>query len=274
MDIDRKPLVTIVTPLFNAERYIGDTIRSVINQSYTNWEMIIVDDCSTDLSLEIAKSFAQKDPRISVIESERNFGGPARPRNIGLDNTRGKYVAFLDADDVWLSGKLEKQVHFMSLNSDIDICHTLANVIDGNGHEKGAFDNQRLYRKLKFFVADRNIIYYSNFININSVLMRFDDSMRFAEDENLVALEDWAYWIDNNNCGKRIRLINEALLNYRIHNGSISNRGSDKGYRKAIYMISKYLVNAKIKKKHAAFSILLHFFKMKTQIQPFGSLLK
>ena len=81
----------------------------MIDQTYQNWEMIIVDDCSTDNSRDIVKKYEVKDSRIKLIELEVNFGGPARPRNVGLDISKGDYLAFLDADDVWLENKLQVQ---------------------------------------------------------------------------------------------------------------------------------------------------------------------
>lgn len=256
-----KPLISIITPIFNGEKYILETIQSVLEQTYTNWEMIIVDNKSTDNSIEVIKTVC--DDRIKIIKLEYNSGGPARPRNIGIENVKGKYIAFLDADDVWLPHKLEKQIAYLEENSDIDICHTLANVINGNSVYKGYFDNQRVFNKVKPFISQNNILFYTNNININSTLMRNENTLRFEEDKNLVALEDWKYWIDSKKNGKKIVLIKEILLNYRIHQSSISNRGSDKGYRKAIYMLSKILLNDDIKTRHFFFSILLHLFKIK-----------
>lgn len=264
MEVNTKDeiLVSVITPLYNAEKYIAQTIEGVISQTYKNWEMIIVDDCSTDNSRNIVKNYQNKDNRIKLIKLEANFGGPARPRNIGIENAKGKYIAFLDADDVWLPHKLEKQIAYLEENSDIDICHTLANVIDENSKIQDFFDNQKTYDKLKYIISKDNLLFYTNNININSTLMRSDKEIKFEEDKNLVALEDWKYWIDNQISGKKIALMSEILINYRVHQSSISNRGSDSGYRKAIYVLSKILLNNDIKTRHFFFSVLLHLFKM------------
>lgn len=261
--MNNKPLVSVITPMYNAEKHISETIESVLNQTYKNWEMIIVDNCSTDDSADIIKLYQKNNSKIKYIKLDYNSGGPARPRNIGLENAKGEYIAFLDADDVWLPKKLEVQVKFLNKNPNVDICHTLANVINGNSVYKGYFDNQRVFNKVKPFISQNNILFYTNNININSTLMRNENTLRFEEDKNLVALEDWKYWIDSKKNGKKIVLIKEILLNYRIHQSSISNRGSDKGYRKAIYMLSKILLNDDIKTRHFFFSILLHLFKIK-----------
>lgn len=258
-----RPVISVITPMYNAEKFISETISSVLKQTFVDFEMIIVDNCSADASREIVKSFIMLDNRIRLIELEYNSGGPARPRNIGLEHAKGEYIAFLDADDVWLPQKLERQLNFFKENPDVDICHTLANVIDENSAEKGTFNNQRVYNFLKYFISKKNLLYYVNSININSTMMRRTPTIRFEEDKNLVALEDWKYWIDSQIFGKKIIRLDEILLNYRVHQSSISNRGSDKGYRKAIYMLSKILLNNDIKIRHFFFSVLLHLFKIK-----------
>jgi teichuronic acid biosynthesis glycosyltransferase TuaG len=263
VNLKKEPLVSVIIPLYNAEKYIKETIESVINQTYQNWELIVVDDRSTDSSRDVVNKLAKKDHRIKLIESETNFGGPARPRNIGIDNAKGEYIAFLDADDVWLEQKLEKQINFFQQNKDSDICHTLANVIDENSIVQEVFNNQKVYRKLKSFISQKNILFYTNNININSVMMRANTSLKFDEDQNLVALEDWKYWIDSQKLDKEIVLINETLLKYRVHQSSISNRASDKGYRKALYMLSKIFLDKNISGRHFFFSVLLHLFKIK-----------
>ena len=104
-------LVSIITPCYNAALYINDTIISVINQTYKNWELIIVDDCSTDNSVELIQSF--KDQRIKLYKTNSPSGSPALPRNMGVSLSKGKYVAFLDSDDIWLPNKLESQLNFL-----------------------------------------------------------------------------------------------------------------------------------------------------------------
>jgi teichuronic acid biosynthesis glycosyltransferase TuaG len=228
------PLVTIVTPLYNAEKYIGETIESVINQTYKNWEMLIVDDYSTDDSRDIVNQY--KDSRIQLIESKSNFGGPARPRNIGIENSQGEYIAFLDADDVWLPQKLEKQVNFLLDSPNIDIVHTLAYTIDEDSKKIGLFNNQKTVKKLKYFMKKKYILTISNYININTSLMRCNFNTRFREDKYLVALEDWCFWIDNVFYGKKEFLIEEELINYRVDVNSISNRKNDVSYKKIFYL--------------------------------------
>lgn len=108
-------LVSIVTPVYNAEEFLSDTIDSVLGQTFTNWEHILVNDASTDGSLNLLKSYAEKDDRIQVINLAENSGA-AVARNTGLEAARGQYVAFIDSDDVWHQDKLARQLQFMEEN--------------------------------------------------------------------------------------------------------------------------------------------------------------
>lgn len=108
-------LVSIITPAYNAEAYIAETIESVLAQTYTNWEMLIVNDCSKDNTVEIVQSYAAKDKRIKLINLKQNSGA-AVARNTAIQNAKGRYIAFLDSDDLWKKEKLQKQIQFMQQN--------------------------------------------------------------------------------------------------------------------------------------------------------------
>ena len=108
-------LVSIITPAYNAAAYIAETIESVLVQTYTNWEMLIVNDCSKDNTVEIVQSYAAKDKRIKLINLKQNSGA-AVARNTAIQNAKGRYIAFLDSDDLWKKEKLQKQIQFMQQN--------------------------------------------------------------------------------------------------------------------------------------------------------------
>ena len=107
-------LVSIIMPSYNTANYIADSIKSIQAQTYTNWELIIVDDCSTDNSVEVIRSFDE--PRIKLLKNEINSGA-AISRNYALREAKGKWIAFLDSDDIWVPEKLEKQIKFMMDNN-------------------------------------------------------------------------------------------------------------------------------------------------------------
>ena len=105
--------VSVITPMYNCEKFISETIESVLNQTYTNWEMIIIDDCSTDKSKQIVKQYIERDKRIRLIALNENSGA-AVARNKGIEVSSGRFIAFLDGDDLWEPNKLEKQIQFMT----------------------------------------------------------------------------------------------------------------------------------------------------------------
>ncbi|KAA6340152.1 putative teichuronic acid biosynthesis glycosyltransferase TuaG [termite gut metagenome] len=110
-------LISIITPCCNSYLYISDAINSVLSQTYTEWELIIIDDCSTDGSDKIIKAYCNKDLRIKYFKTEKISGSPAIPRNIGIENAKGKYIAFLDSDDIWFHSKLQEQIEFMNFHN-------------------------------------------------------------------------------------------------------------------------------------------------------------
>ena len=129
--------VSIIMPNYNSARFLDETILSVIGQSYRDWELLIVDDCSTDSSLEIIKKFQLQDDRIHLIINDKNRGA-AYSRNIALKHATGKWVAFLDSDDVWLPEKLEKQIYFME-NNGYDFSYAICELIDENSVAIGKY---------------------------------------------------------------------------------------------------------------------------------------
>ena len=125
-------LISVIMPCYNAEPFIAEAIQSVIGQTYTNWEMLICDDCSTDNSANIIKEFCRKDTRIKYLKTEYNTGSPSMPRNIAIDFSQGQYIAFLDADDVWLPNKLSEQLDFLIQNG-YKIVYSNYNIISSDG---------------------------------------------------------------------------------------------------------------------------------------------
>lgn len=130
-----EPKISIITPSYNSEKYILDTIKSVQNQTYTNWEMNIVDDCSIDDTCRIVEEVCQQDSRVKFHRMKENSGA-ACARNKALEMSTGRFIAYLDADDIWLPEKLEKQVQFM-LEKKCGFSCVSYEVIDDDGALKG-----------------------------------------------------------------------------------------------------------------------------------------
>jgi len=142
--------LSVITPTYNAERYIKDAINSILLQTLPDFEFIILDDCSTDNTWEIIKQFAEKDNRIIAIENENNLG-IAGNRNKGISLAKGKYIVWQDADDISIIGRLEKQYQFMEKNSDVGICGGFLQFFSNNsdsGVRRYAPDDRTLRKKI------------------------------------------------------------------------------------------------------------------------------
>ena len=124
-------MISIITPSYNSSKYISETINSVISQTHKDWEMLIVDDCSKDNSVEIIQKLIKKDKRIKLIQLDQNVGA-AEARNVALRQAKGNYIAFLDSDDLWVPEKLEKQLNYMK-ESDIAFSFASYDRITENG---------------------------------------------------------------------------------------------------------------------------------------------
>ncbi|MDD2495124.1 MAG: glycosyltransferase family 2 protein [Tissierellia bacterium] len=127
----QKGLVSIIVPVYNAERFINDTIKTVFNQTYKNWELIFVNDCSTDNSHKIIEKYFNYNKNIKILNTKIN-SGPAIARNLGIELAKGQYITFLDADDLWIKDKLKKQIEFMK-NKDCCFSFTGYEYADCNG---------------------------------------------------------------------------------------------------------------------------------------------
>ncbi|MCX6808606.1 MAG: glycosyltransferase [Candidatus Berkelbacteria bacterium] len=130
--MSKKPLVSVLTPAYNAEKYLVETIEGILSQSFSDFEFIIIDDRSTDKTWQIIKEYAKKDTRIIPLQNEKNLG-IAGNRNKGLKYAQGEYIVWQDADDISLPDRLEKQVSFMQEHKDVAICGGFIQFFDYTG---------------------------------------------------------------------------------------------------------------------------------------------
>jgi teichuronic acid biosynthesis glycosyltransferase TuaG len=206
-------LISIITPSYNSRRFIKETIDSVLAQTYENWEMIIVDDKSQDDSVEYIKNLIKDDHRIQLIELNENVGA-AMARNKALELADGRYIAFLDSDDVWMSNKLKIQMNFMQKNH-YPISFTSYKIIDeysnDNNHTINVVKSLNLQQYLK-----NTIIGFSTSMIDRSLMseeIKFLD-IRIRQDTNL--------WVTLLKKGYKAYGIDELLVKYRVHSNSIS----------------------------------------------------
>ena len=196
-------LISIIMPSFNTGKYITETIESVLAQSYKNWELIIVDDCSSDNTDEIVSTYLS-DNRIHYLKNEKNSGA-AFSRNIALRKAKGKWIAFLDSDDLWMPEKLEKQLSFMKSNGYF-FSYTDYEEIDVNGKQTGVrVTGPRKVTKTGMY----------NYCWLGCLTVMYDaDKIGLIQIENIKKNNDYAMWLKV--CHKAdCYLLDECLAQYR-----------------------------------------------------------
>ncbi len=211
----KEPLVSIITPLYNSEKYIGETIESVLNQTYKNWEMLIIDDCSKDNGVKIVNNYILKDKRIKLFRNEKNEG-VSFSRNRAIDLSQGKYIAFLDSDDLWKKEKLEKQISFMEKNN-IDLSYTGYEKINTDGSLRGEI---KVPKKIDYKELLKNCLI--GFLTAIYLKEKFE-IYRFKKTK----AEDYIFWLE---IFKQIDYaygIQESLAYYRVSNNSRSSNKLD-----------------------------------------------
>lgn len=213
------PLVSIIIPTYDRTDYLDLTIQSVLNQTYQNIEIIVVDDGTTNNNNE---TLCEKFEKLKYIKIE-NSGGPAKPRNIGILQAKGKYIAFVDDDDLWLSTKLEKQVVILENNPDFGLVHSCCEVIDENGIKKDEIIGRPGSLDVKH--GDVSMRMMGNWtLMMPTPLIRKEvvDTIGFFNEQIPPALEDVEFW---SRCSFAIKFyyIDEPLAQYRVHSYNISS---------------------------------------------------
>lgn len=206
-------LVSIITPTYNSEKFICASIQSVQNQTYTDWELIIIDDFSTDKTVEIVSDIIKLDTRVKLHSLNKNEGtGVAR--NIGIDNAKGSYISFLDSDDLWKPNKLQRQLEFMKENN-LAFTFSFYECIDERGinfNIRKEAPSLTTYEKLFFcnYIGNSTAIYNSEILGkipINKIRKR----------------QDWMLWLTIVKKIKVAQPVPEVLAFYRIRKNSISS---------------------------------------------------
>lgn len=241
-------LVSVIIPCYNAESYLPETIESVLNQTYSNLELLIVNDCSTDRTKEIIMEYSKSDERIKYFETSSPSGSPALPRNIGLDNANGFFISFLDSDDLWIPDKLNKQIEFY--------IRTKHRFIFSNC-EKMTSDGQLSNR----IVIEPKMVNYNNLLKkcqIPSPSVMIEKKIIGDTRFKNIQKEDYIFWMDILKKGYTAHNCNEVLTKYRVLPQSRSaNKFAMVGsqwyvlrniqhisFFKSLYYLSHYLIYA------------------------------
>lgn len=234
-----KPEVSIITPAYNCKSTIEETYKSILSQTFSSWEWIIVEDHSKDHSYEFISEMVKKDQRVVLLRTEKNSGA-AVARNIGIEKASGRFIAFLDADDLWKEDKLEKQIKFMK----------------DNGYVFSYSDYYLLYDNGKTieYKSKRNISTYKTLLKSNDIgcLTAIYDSEllgKFYMPIDCEKREDHGMWLDITRSGVIAHKLPELLATYRLNNQSVSSNKT----RMAKYQYRLY-------RRHEGFNVIKSFW--------------
>ena len=235
----KAPLVSIITPAYNCVSTIEETYKSILSQTFSDWEWIIVEDHSKDDSYNFIKKIIKDDTRVTLLQTEKNSGA-AIARNAGIEKARGRFIAFLDADDLWKKEKLEHQVEFM-LKNNYSFTFTNYDVLFPNG-------------KIVNYEIKKNQLTYKNLLRTNAIgcLTVIYDSEQLGKvfmPVDCYKREDYGAWLDITRNGTLAYKLNESLSIYRLDSNSVSSNK---------FRLLKYQYN--VYRKHEKFNFIKSFW--------------
>ena len=255
-----KPKVSIVLNFYNEEKYLKIAIESMINQTYDDYELILVDDASTDRSFDIAMSY--QGDRVKVVRTETNKGA-AHARNTGMRISEGEYIAFIDGDDFSKLDRIEKQVKYLDEYKDVLAVSCLANYIDEDGFIIGKETIELLSKsEVKASFLFGNQFSQSGAMIRSSVFRKYN----IYQKEDLRVSQDYFFWLQILQKGD-VYILPERLVYYRIHNSKASQRANNnrKEYNRLMSKLINYAWESKglyVTNEEVEF-IYIHFFKAK-----------
>lgn len=211
----KEDLVSIVVPVYNSGKFIKETVETVKAQDYQNWELLLVNDCSTDNSKEEIKKYEKEDNRIRLIDLKENSGA-AIARNTGMKEAKGKYIAFLDADDLWENTKLKKQIEFMQKNN-YEFTYTGYEFADENGNKIGKV--VKVPEKINYKQALKNTTIFTSTVIFNVDKL----GKELISMPNVRRGQDTATWWKVLKTGIVAYGLQESLSMYRRSNNTLSS---------------------------------------------------
>lgn len=230
------PRITVFIPVYQAERYLAESIESMLGQSFADFEVLIIDDGSYDRSYEIATAYATKDQRIRILQNDGNRG-VSFTRNRGIQEAKGEFLALLDADDLSVPERLAKQLAFFDQNPDVVACGTQAGIIDADGHDTGERIEVPTNRdEVKILLPFQNQFVNSSMMFRLAALRKTDGYYEgLSEDYQLAAQLNAQYYLTN---------LPDTLVQYRSHKSSLSKQQLSKmqeGERAVFSLIHRQL---------------------------------
>lgn len=242
----QQELVSVITPVYNAERFIGEQIESVLAQTYSPIELVLVDDCSKDGSAEIIKEYCKRYPNIVYHLQEKNMGAGAA-RNKALELAKGRYVAFLDSDDVWYPDKITQQMALMQ-ETGAQVSYTAIEMIDENGK---LIKPKRNIKE----TCDYNYLLHNTILATSAVMVDREKAGDFRLHLRRGG-QDYATWLKLLRGGTVARGINQALVKYRV----LSNSLSSNKFKSIKQVWEIQTQDEKISKPIAAFHVICFAF--------------
>ena len=208
--MSHQPIITVLIPTYNCEQYIQEAVQSILDQTYTNFECIIIDDCSIDGTVDIIKTF--NDPRINLIIKPKN-SGYTNSLNYGLTIAKGKYIARMDGDDISLPNRFEKQIEVLEQDKDIIVCGSIFRIIDS----ETIITAPEKHEDIKLALLIDSCIGHPTAMIRKSVL----DKHQIFYDTNFEPAEDYDLWVKLSKLGK-LHNLQEVLFLYRVHDNQVS----------------------------------------------------
>ena len=241
--ISRNPLISVIMNCHNGQEFVQESVKSLISQTYKNWELIFYDNFSRDLSIKIIRSF--KDKRIKIYINKKNLGA-GRSRNKGIKLSKGIFVAFLDSDDLWKKNKLKKQIVFMKKKG-IDASHTSYTIINSNNKIIGSRNAKDMSYKQLLKSCD---------IGLSTVVLKKEiitSKIKFA---NIKTKEDYVLWLKITFNNNKIFALKDNLTKWRKLEDSLSSSRLQKIYDG--YLVYRKYMNFNLLKSFG-FLMLLSF---------------
>ena len=252
----REPLVSVIIPVYNCEKYVESAVRSIMNQTYKNLEIIVTDDCSTDNSYQILCKLADEDSRIKLYRNKENLKLIKTLNNM-ISISKGEYIARMDADDISLISRIYKQVEFLEVNKEIGLCGTFANIIN---------ENDKIIDKIKLPKNNnkiaKSLVYMCPFYH-PTVMVRAVIYKKNLYSEEWVHLEDYELWcrlayLENVQMG----ILPERLFCYRKTSTQITQVYSDAQERLLCKLDQKYFYQDKYTFYKINYSLLNNEYSM------------
>lgn len=212
--MNQSPLVSIIMPAFNAEKYLKESVDSILNQTYKNWELLIINDGSSDNTEKLISEYVAQDSRIFGLENEGNKG-LVFTRNKGLQAAKGKYVANLDSDDIAYPNRLNLQINYLEENPNVVLLGSSCELIDEKGNHLG-FEKREIGQN-----QIKSVLVFSNYFINSTVVIRREKLENLSYADNYAPAEDYQLVTQLKDSGELVNL-EEVLVKYRLHGNNIS----------------------------------------------------